>query len=137
MLDAGCPLDFVSSDWRLFRGRGRPPAFHDYVCHFACHWIAPLNLYVARTYEPHVPWRLITSSEHTTVWDVKDRLWDTNYLALEVPVEEAIMATFEQDDFKEWQPHFLCFHFENLNPVYWMQELKNWIAEEQAERSLA
>ena len=38
--------------------------------------------------EPNRSWRIITSDEHSTVWDGKDTLFDFNFLALGVTAAE-------------------------------------------------
>ena len=73
------------------------PAFWDFVCHAACHWLVDLNLYVARSAYPKEPWRILTVStgknNHSTVWngDLKfPLLFDANYSALGVSPKEAL-----------------------------------------------
>src|SRR5207253_392237 len=60
------PADYDSCDWR-FRHRGRKPAFWDYVCHSACHWLVDMNFYVAVRGFPDLPWRILSSEKHSTV----------------------------------------------------------------------
>ena len=88
------PRDFDSCDWRWGEGRRGPqPAFWNYVCHSACHWMVDCCLYVAMTAYPDIPWRIISSSKHSTVWngDFKNPiLFDVNFLALGVHASEAI-----------------------------------------------
>lgn len=79
-------------DWRCDR-RGKHPAFWDYVCHSACHWVADMCLYVAQTAYPKVPWRVVSSQKHSTVWngDMEHPvLFDTNFLALGVSAPDAL-----------------------------------------------
>ena len=86
------PRDWDSVDWRLFRF-GRPPAFDAYVCHGACHWIVNTLLYTANIAFPKKQWRIVTSDQHSTVWDGKYTFFDMNYLALKVPVQDCAEAT--------------------------------------------
>lgn len=85
-----CHLD--GCDWRL-RFTGKEPAYWDYVCMRACHWVVDLALYVAKTAYPDVPWRIISSQRHSTVWNgsVDDLvLFDLNFYAIGTPAKEAI-----------------------------------------------
>lgn len=85
------PSDFDGCDWRLGR-RGRHPEFWKYVCHSACHWVVDMNLHVAMIAYPKVPWRIVTSQKHSTVWNGSTTdpfLFDLNFLALGVPAKEA------------------------------------------------
>lgn len=89
--DAPSPSWYDSCDWRFDRP-GRKPAFWDYVCHSACHWVADMNLFVAMQAFPKDAWRIITSEEHSTVWNGEPEpvLFDTNFLALGVSAPEAM-----------------------------------------------
>lgn len=89
------PRDFDSCDWR-YNGdwrKGRQPAFWDYACHGACHWLVDLCLYVAQTAYPDIPWRIVSSSKHSTVWngDIRNPvLFDVNFLAMGNSAKEAL-----------------------------------------------
>lgn len=51
-------------------------------------------LYVASTAYPDVPWRIVSSVKHSTVWngDMKRPvLFDVNFLALGVSAKDALM----------------------------------------------
>jgi hypothetical protein len=76
------PLDYESVDWWMDRGRGRPPAFHKFVKHGACHWLVNTGLMLAQRAVPQRTWRIVTSDFHSTVWDGEDTLFDFNYTAL-------------------------------------------------------
>ena len=85
------PSECDSCDWRCDH-RGRMPAYWDFVCHSACHWLVDMCLHVAMKAYPQVPWRIVSSRQHSTVWngDIKNPvLFDVNFLALDVPVKEA------------------------------------------------
>ncbi len=89
------PRDFDSCDWRYNceDRKGRQPRFWDYACHSACHWIVDLCLYVASTAYPDVPWRIVSSSKHSTVWNGDTNnpvLFDVNFLAIGVTPKEAL-----------------------------------------------
>lgn len=86
--NAPFPSVFDSCDWRLNR-RGRHPAFWEFVCYQACHWLVNLNLFLASAVMPKLPWRIATSAEHSTVWDGNDQLFDMNFLGLGVPPKDA------------------------------------------------
>jgi len=88
------PRDFDSCDWRYNRDRsGRQPAFWNYACHSACHWLVDLCLYVASTAYPDVQWRIVSSKNHSTVWngDIQNPiLFDVNFLAIGVTPRQAL-----------------------------------------------
>lgn len=93
--EAKAPSDFDFCDWRYGKP-GRKPAYWDFACHGACHWLAPLNIWVAMQTEPNTPWQIVRSEVHSTVWDGKDRLWDLNYLARDIPANEAWQLAAQQ-----------------------------------------
>jgi hypothetical protein len=77
------PSDYDSCDWRYSReGRGRKPAFWDYVVHGKCHWMVNFNLSVAQKAFPKESWRVISSDDHSCVWNGKNLLFDMNFSAL-------------------------------------------------------
>jgi hypothetical protein len=83
------PDEFESCDWRFDRAkRGPMPRYWRYVKHAACHWIVNFALKLAMLAEPGKPWRIITSDEHSTVWDGGDTLFDFNFLALGISADE-------------------------------------------------
>ena len=82
------PKQYDSMDWRYHR-RGARPGYWDYVCSGACHWTVNLNLFVAMKVQPDLPWCIVTSSKHSTVWDGQKSIWDASFLAMGVPVAEA------------------------------------------------
>jgi hypothetical protein len=78
------PHEFESCDWWCDL-RGRMPAFWKYVKHAACHWLVNFNLELAQASVPDRVWRIVTSEEHSTVWDGDVTLFDPNLMALQVP----------------------------------------------------
>ena len=89
--DGHYPFDFETCDWHLER-KGRPPEWHRYVKHAACHWVVNTALRMAMLVEPKRPWRIITSDEHSTVWDGDATLFDFNFQALGITAEECFAA---------------------------------------------
>jgi hypothetical protein len=86
------PSAFDGCDWRCSR-RGRPPEYARFVCHGACHWLVDLSLFVATEAFPKTPWRIVTSEEHSSVWNGNCELpvlYDPNFLALGVEPREAM-----------------------------------------------
>lgn len=81
------PHEFESCDWWCDH-RGRMPAFWQYVKHSACHWLVNFNLELAQASLPKRAWRIVTSPKHSTVWDGDDTLFDLNFLAMGVSIEE-------------------------------------------------
>lgn len=101
-----CPSVFDSCDWRFNRSKpGRAPEFWDFVCHGACHWIVDLDLFVAINAYPSVPWQILSSNRHSTVWNGDYHnpvLFDINYLALEVAPAEALRLAWPGMLLKPW-----------------------------------
>jgi hypothetical protein len=81
------PEEFDSCDWRLDH-REPLPRYWRYVCWSACHWLVNFALRLASLAEPARPWRILTSDEHSTVWDGRATLFDLQFSALGVPVEK-------------------------------------------------
>lgn len=105
------PSHWDSTDWRWCRGRRGPqPAFWDYVVHAGCHWSCSLNLWVAMRAEPNRPWRIVTSSKHSVVWDGAETLWDLQYQALGVSATDAWDAALGQPDTQELPVGELMLH---------------------------
>ena len=82
------PTDVESCDWRCDR-RGRQPEFWDYVKHAACHWTVNFQRRLAVLVEPTRQWRIVSSQEHSAVWDGAETLFDFQFLALGVDPDEA------------------------------------------------
>lgn len=87
------PACFDSCDWRFVTDRpGRTPAYWDFACHSACHWVADMCLYVASKAYPEIPWRIVSSHKHSTVWNGCTKtpvLFDVNFSAIGVKPKEA------------------------------------------------
>lgn len=83
------PCEFESCDWNIFH-RGKHPRYWRYVKHAACHWLVNFNLRLAQLVEPARQWRIVTSRDHSTVWDGDRTLFDFNFLALGIPPEECL-----------------------------------------------
>lgn len=82
------PRDIETSDWE-YSIPGRHPEYFNWVKHSACHWLVNFNLKLAQLTEPKGQWRIITSQEHSTVWDGKITLFDFNFSALRIDPNEA------------------------------------------------
>jgi hypothetical protein len=87
------PIDYDSCDWRC--DRRRLPAWGDYVCHGACHFIVNTLLYVACAAIPTKAWQIVTSDEHSVVWDGHNTLFDLNFVTLQIPIDECVAVTFK------------------------------------------
>jgi hypothetical protein len=66
------PRDF---DERFFLD-GRAPRFCRYAAGGACHWLVNFALRLAILAQPQQPWRILTSWQHSTVWDGDRVLFD-------------------------------------------------------------
>jgi hypothetical protein len=103
------PTEFESCDWRYSHGRrGRQPEFWDYVKHSACHWLVNFNRELAELSEPQIDWRIVSSELHSTVWDGNETLFDMNFLALGVDVEEAWKLARENGEVLEIGEKYEC-----------------------------
>lgn len=89
------PSRFSSCDWSRSR-RGRPPAYLKYVLHGACHWLVNFNLRLASLVSP-ATWRILTS-QHSTVWDGKETLFDINFFACGIDPDECFSLASENGD---------------------------------------
>ena len=87
------PRDFETCDWDLGH-RGKEPRFWRYVKHAACHWLVNFSLHLAMLTVPKKSLRLITSDQHSTVWDGEDLLFDFNYQAMGVPAQDCFDLAF-------------------------------------------
>ncbi len=90
--DDATPSHYDSCDWRCDH-KGRMPAYWDYACHSACHWVADLALFVAQSKLPSEDWRIVTSQKHSTVWNgdcENPLLFDINFSAIGVDASEAL-----------------------------------------------
>ena len=81
------PRDFESCDWD-WDHRGPEPRFWKYVKHAACHWLVNFNHRLAQLAEPGREWRIVSSGDHSTVWDGSQSLFDLNFVALGVSPDE-------------------------------------------------
>ena len=94
------PCQYETTDWRCMTGRrGRQPAYWDWVCHMACHWVVNTNYSVITELEPDRCWRIVESDLHSTIVDF-DRmlLFDPNFLALDISAEETWEMTVLQQN---------------------------------------
>ena len=53
------------------------------------------NLKLATLVEPQQRWRIVTSAEHSTVWDGAETLFEFNFLAFGKPADECFKLAFE------------------------------------------
>lgn len=105
------PADHDSCDWRFNRGKPGPaPAFHDWACHAACHWVVTTNLIVITELDPGRPWQIATSDLHSTVVDLERQLiFDTNWLALGIAADVCWREAVEHHT-SELLPVGVCLH---------------------------
>lgn len=90
------PRSFESCGWDIYH-RGRHPGFWSYGKHGACHWLVNFNLCLAKLVKPKKLWRIITSNEHSTVWDGGDTLFDFNFQAFGVAPNECFDLAFDEE----------------------------------------
>ena len=90
------PAQFESCDWDSDH-RGRRPEFWSYVKHAACHWLVNFTLKLAQHVEPERSWRIISSQEHSTVWDGGGLLFDFNFQAMGITPQECFRLANETE----------------------------------------
>jgi hypothetical protein len=90
------PAEFESCDWR-FDHRSPEPRYWYYFKHSACHWLVNFALRLATLAEPKRPWRILTSDQHSTVWDGRRTLFDLNSLALGVAPQDTFDRAYEEE----------------------------------------
>eukprot|EP01052_Picozoa_sp_SAG31_P023244 SAG31_NODE_1904_length_6952_cov_15.030498_1_plen_103_part_00 len=85
-----------ATDWRTSASVGvdpkrtvENPEWMNFVCDMACHRLALLHHFVVATLEPEVPWRIISTDGHSTVYDGARRIFDPNFEARGIPAVEA------------------------------------------------
>jgi hypothetical protein len=81
------PCEFQERCW-CAEDRMPHPRYWAYVSYRACHWLVNFNLKLVTLAEPDRPWRIITSRDHSTVWDGRETLFDLTFLAFGVPPQE-------------------------------------------------
>jgi hypothetical protein len=90
------PGQFESCDWSLDH-RGPYPRYWAYVKHAACHYLVNFNLRLAILAEPKRPWRIITSPEHSSVWDGHTTLFDMNFSAFDIPPSVCFEVAYDRE----------------------------------------
>ena len=93
------PSDFETTDW-YSEHKGRRPAFWTYVKAHACHWLVNFTLRLAMLVEPRREWRIITSVEHSTVWDGENTIFDFNWQAFGVDPSKCFNSAFRGRELK-------------------------------------
>ncbi|MEN9566485.1 MAG: hypothetical protein RLZZ69_1681 [Cyanobacteriota bacterium] len=118
------PEEYDNSDWRFERGRGRPANYLRWVCSRSCHWSAIVNLQVLWIYQPEIPWCLVTSRDHSTVWDGHKLIFDMQYYALTIPINELVEIVNSSKNREIYPPGISLIHFPEESPDY---ETANWV----------
>jgi len=88
------PRETESCDWDVDH-KGPAPRYWKYTKHGACHWLVNFNLKLARLVEPQRRWRIVTSVDHSTVWDGAKTLFEFNFLAFGIPAQECFDLAFQ------------------------------------------
>lgn len=91
------PFEHESCDWWCNR-KGRRPEYWNYVKHAACHWLVNANLKLAQLVEPKEDWQIVTSDNHSTVWNGNDILFDMNFSALGVDPQEGFNTAYYEGE---------------------------------------
>jgi hypothetical protein len=88
------PCEHESCDWSL-EHKGPAPRYWKYTKHAACHWLVNFNLKLAMLVEPERSWIIVTSDNHSTVWDGAETLFEFNFLAFGIPPQECFDLAFQ------------------------------------------
>jgi hypothetical protein len=94
------PAQFESCQWwpdSYDDPKFRFCAYMRYVKHGACHWLVNFALRLAMLVEPNREWRIITSDDHSTVWDGHDTLFEFNWQAFGIPAAECFDAAYDEE----------------------------------------
>jgi hypothetical protein len=94
------PHDFEDRPWwpnRYNDPKLRFCNYRRYVKHGASYWLVNFTLRLAMLVEPNREWRIITSDQHSTVWDGRDTLFDFNWQALSVPPGECFCSAYDME----------------------------------------
>jgi len=62
------PWEYGDLQW-THGHKGPAPRYWRYTQAGSCHWLVNFNLKLATLVEPQQHWRIVTSPEHSTVWD--------------------------------------------------------------------
>ena len=93
------PADFEDCDWlpdRSVDPKFRHCAYMRYVKHGACHWLVNFTLRLAVLVEPNREWCIITSDQHSTVWDGHETLFEFNWQAFGVPADVCFRSAHDE-----------------------------------------
>ena len=82
------PHEFESCGWYLDH-RGPKPAYWWYVKHAASAWLVNHSLELARRVRPKDQWHILSSSQHSTVYNGHGLLFDLTFQALGISAREA------------------------------------------------
>lgn len=136
--DSGRPFDMyldgptlpVDHEDVLWRTRSGPrPKFWDYVCIGGCHWLAYLNFFLAKKVEPKRAWRIVSSTQHSTVWDGGELLFDMNFLARGVPPEEWLRMAQQDKSEEEMVAEEMALNpYKRDDPSRVRQQVRDYLA---------
>ena len=103
------PIEFnIQLDKKVSTNPKHP--YGKWTCCQMCHWIAVINMSVALIAFPEIEWRIINSTNHSTVWDGKDIVFDTNMLYFGYS-SDFLIDYINSDDTRVEQPvGYIPFH---------------------------
>jgi hypothetical protein len=94
------PSDFERRQWWSIRSDEPKFRFCGYIRYVkvgACHWVVNFALRLATLVEPTREWRIITSDDHSTVWDGRGTLFEFNFQAFGVSPEECFTVAYDEE----------------------------------------
>jgi hypothetical protein len=68
-----------------------------YTKHAACHWLVNFTLKLAERVEPKREWRILSSQDHSTVWDGGQLLFDFNFQSMGITPQECFRLANESE----------------------------------------
>jgi hypothetical protein len=71
--------------------------FWKYTASYACHWLVNFSLRLATLVEPERPWRIVTSSKHSTIWDGANTIFEFNFQAFGIHATECFNAAIGKE----------------------------------------
>ena len=105
------PWVWDGSDWRCMWKNdqpGRRPAWFDYCCARACHWMTVPWLLVVTALFPDDDWQVLSSPNHTGIVCFEKKLiFDPYFYAVGVPIPECISLWTKCED---WEYDFCEIH---------------------------
>lgn len=103
------PAEFDSGDWRNYR-IGRPPLYDRWICTDTCHFSVNIHMEVLTQVFPDIPWRIIKTEKHSTIFDGIGRIYDPIYQGIKWDIQTLVDDLLNAKDLVEFPVHYIDFH---------------------------